>query len=68
MAIGSALQRGNYVYIYDERGRQLACLSAGSGPHDGLHGYTGGTVSIRRGNYVYTYDERGRQVSCIAAR
>lgn len=64
MAIGSAVQKGSMVYIYDERGRQLASVSAG----DGLQGYTGSTVSVKRGNMVYTYDERGRQVSMTSAR
>ena len=50
MAIGSAVQRGSGVYIYDERGRQLGVVGAGSGPNDGLKGYTGSTVSVRRGN------------------
>ena len=68
MAIGSAVQRGNQVYVHDERGRQLAMLHAGSGPQDGLKGYTGAAVSIQRGAYVYTYDERGRQLSMTLAR
>ena len=58
--IGSAVQRGHSVYVYDEKGRQLHVLSVGgSGPDDGLSGYTGSTVSIRRGPCIYTYDERG---------
>lgn len=68
MAIGSAVQRGNHVYVYDERGRQLAMLQAGTGPRDGLVGYTGATVSIRRGANVFTYDESGRQLSMTPAR
>ena len=68
MAIGNAVQRGAFVYVYDEKGRQIHTLAAGSGPHDGLHGYTGGSVSVRRGAFVYTYDERGRQVSTTPAR
>ena len=68
MAIGSAVQRGSLVYIYDEKGRQLAAVPAGSGPEDGLKGYTGATVSVRRGSLVYIYDERGRQTSAVPAR
>ena len=67
MAIGNAVQRGTLVYLYDENGRQLRTLAAGSGPGEGLTGYTGGTVSIRRGPWIYTYDERGRQVSTTPA-
>ena len=66
--IGSAVQRGNHVYVYDERGRQLAMLQAGNGPQNGLVGYTGATVSVRRGAHVFTYDERGRQLSMTPAR
>ncbi len=64
MAIGTAVQRGSFIYVYDEKGRQLAALSAG----EGLQGYTGSTVSVRRGSFIYTYDERGRQVSTTSAR
>lgn len=64
MAIGNAVQKGSMVYIYDERGRQLASVSAG----DGLQGYTGSTVSVKRGSMVYTYNERGQQVSMTSAR
>ncbi len=58
MAIGSAVQRGSFVYVYDEKGRQLTALPAGNGPEDGLRGYTGATVSVRRGSFVYTYTNR----------
>ena len=68
MAIGNAVQRGNQVYVHDERGRQVAMLNAGNGPQDGLKGYTGAAVSIRRGAYLNTYDERGRQISMTQAR
>jgi len=68
MAIGSAVQRGSLVYIYDEKGRQLAAVPAGNGPEDGLKGYTGATVSVRRGSLVYIHDERGRQTSAVPAR
>jgi hypothetical protein len=63
MAIGSAVQRGAYVYVRDERGRELCQLQAGKGPNDGLLGYTGTTISIRRGNNVYVYSEKGRNIS-----
>ena len=59
MAIGNALQRGNFVHVYDERGRQLTMIPAGSGPQDGLKGYTAATVNVRRGGFIYTHDERG---------
>ncbi|WP_237170282.1 hypothetical protein [Pandoraea thiooxydans] len=68
MAIGNAVQRGSYVYVYDEKGRQLYGKPAGSGPDDGLKGYTSGTVNIRRGSYIYTYDEKGVQRGSTPAR
>ena len=64
MAIGSAVQRGSFVYVYDEKGRQLATVPAG----EGLQGYTGSTVSVRRSAFIHIYDERGRQVSTTPAR
>jgi hypothetical protein len=68
MAIGNAVQRGSSVYVYDEHGRQLCLISAGSGPKDGLQGYSSSTVNIRRGSTIYTYDEKGRQISMTPAR
>jgi hypothetical protein len=55
--IASAVQKGSYVYLYDERGSQLCSIYC---DNDGsLQGYTASTVSIRKGSYVYVYDERG---------
>jgi hypothetical protein len=68
MAIGNAIQRGSYVHIYDETGRQLSVVGAGSGLNDGLVGYTSSTVSVRRGSYIYIYDEKGRRKSVVSAR
>ena len=63
MAIGTAVQKGNMVYWYDERGRQL-----GSKLADGLQGYTASSVSIRKGNMIYVFDEKGRQTASMLAR
>ena len=49
MAIGSAVQRGNSVNVYNERE---------------LIGYTGTTVTIRRGNQAITYSDKGIQKFC----
>jgi hypothetical protein len=67
MAIGNAVQQGNYVVIYDEKGQQAGMVSAGGGPEDGLKGYTSSTVNVRNGNYIYSYDERGIQISMTPA-
>jgi hypothetical protein len=50
MAIGSAVQRGSLIHVYDEKGRRLTSLLAGAGPKDGLQGYTSSTVSVQRGS------------------
>ncbi len=62
MTISNAVQKGSYVYVYDERGRNLFEKPAGSGPKDGLVGFTGTSISIRRGSKIYTYDVRGRNL------
>ena len=68
LAIGNAVERRSYVYVYDEKGKLLFSKPTGSGADDGLMGYTGSTVNIRHGSYILTYDERGRQVSSKSAR
>lgn len=68
MAIGNAVQKGSFVYIYDERGHQIGTVNAGSGKNDGLTGYTSSTVNVRRGSFIYTYNEKGRQISTTSAR
>lgn len=57
MAIGSAAQKGNVVYVYDEKGWDLFTRLGE------LHGYTGATVTIKAGGLLYTLDERGQQLS-----
>lgn len=68
MAIGNAVQRGAFVYVYDERNRHTATIPSGSGRDDGLKGYTSSTVNIRRGAFIYTYDERGHHKATTPAR
>ncbi|MBR4891767.1 MAG: hypothetical protein IKZ34_01110 [Alphaproteobacteria bacterium] len=54
MAIGTAVERGNTVYVYDESGRVLFCRSGT------LVGYTGSTVSIKpNSTSTYVYDDKG---------
>ena len=55
MAIGSAVQRGNSVNVYNERGVMLFS-KVGE-----LIGYTG---TIRRGNQAITYSDKGIQKFC----
>lgn len=55
--ISVAVQKGSFVYVYDEKNHQLFSKSGT------LVGYTGSSVSVKSGSFVYTYDDRGRQIS-----
>ena len=68
MTISNAIERGRFVYVYDEKGRVLFTRPIGSGAHDGLKGYAADSISIRQGGMVATYDATGRQVRSVAAR
>ena len=63
----TAVQRGNQIYVYGTGQRQLCSMFAGTGPNDGLKGYTSSTVSVRRGSQIYVYDAKGRQISSVFA-
>ena len=43
MAIGSAIERGSLICVYDERGITLFQKAKGAGAKDGLLGFTGTT-------------------------
>ena len=60
MAIGSAIERGSMIVVYDTDGRLLFSKATGSGPHDGLVGFTNTTVTIRTGLSITTYGEYGQ--------
>lgn len=60
MAIATVVQRGSVIYVYDEKGHTLFVRGVGSGPNNGLKGYTNTTVTIQLGNVVQTINERGR--------
>jgi hypothetical protein len=49
MTIGTVVQRGPIIYIYDEHRNQISTITAGSGADCRLEGYTSSTVSVRRG-------------------
>lgn len=51
--IGSAVQKGNEVYVYNLNG---GLMWANSGT---LLGFTSHTVTIKRGSITYVYGERG---------
>jgi hypothetical protein len=65
--IGSALERGSLIVVYDEKGMSLFSKAKGSGPQDGLLGFTGSTVTVRFGSVVYTYDAHGLTVYAMTA-
>ncbi len=56
--ISLAIQKGNFVYVYNEKKCQTACLTGE------LLGFTSITVTVRKGNFAYTFDEKGNQKAC----
>jgi hypothetical protein len=65
--IGSALERGSTIVVFDEHGRTLFSKSKGSRPKDGSLGFTGSTVTVRFASIVYTSGENGQTVYAKAA-
>lgn len=55
MAIGSAVQKGKTIYVYNEKG-QIMFAKTG----DKLVGYTAITVTVQKGKTVTTYNEKGQ--------
>jgi len=68
MPIANAVQRGSFVYVYNEKGHTMFTQGAGSGPNDGLKGYTSSSVNIQRGAFIYTYNEKGINTQTTSAR
>ena len=56
--ISTAVQRGSWIYVYDERNNQCASISG-----EQLMEFTSTTVSVKRGSWIYVYDEKGSQMS-----
>ena len=67
MAIGSAIERGSMIVVFDERGMTLFSKARGSGPNDGLLEFSSSTVTARFGSIIYTYDEKGITLYAKAA-
>jgi hypothetical protein len=67
VAIGSAIESGSVILVYDERGQMLFSKPKGSGPHDGLLGFTGSAVTVRSGSTTFTYGEYGQLIYTKAA-
>ena len=66
MAIGSAIERGSMIVVFDET-ETLFSKARGSGPKDGLLRFSGSTVTARFGSNIYTYDEKGMTLYAKAA-
>lgn len=65
--IGSALERGSLICVYDEHGTTLFQKAKGNAANDGLVGFTGSTVTVRFGSIIYTYDAHGTTIYAKAA-
>ncbi|MGA8193830.1 MAG: hypothetical protein WB902_10710 [Acetobacteraceae bacterium] len=65
--IGSAIERGSLILVFDQRGTTLFSKARGNGPNDGLIGFTGSAVTARYGSIIYTYDEKGMTLYAKAA-
>ena len=59
MVIGSAIERGSQVFVYNEHGHMLFSKPKGSAPEDGLLGFTGASVTVRSGSVVFVYGLQG---------
>ena len=67
MAIGSVVERGSQIDVFDEHGRTLFSKARGSGPKDGLLGFTSTTVTVRFGSNIFTFGEHGQTLYAKAA-
>ena len=67
MAIGSAIERGSLICVYDQHGITLFSKAKGSGAKDGLLEFTGSTVTCASARSVHTYDEHGMTIYSKAA-
>jgi hypothetical protein len=65
--IGSAIERGSFIFVYDDGGHVLFSKARGSGPKDRLLGFTGSTVTAQYGSVIDTYDEHGMTIYAKAA-
>lgn len=63
MGIATAVQKGSFIYMYDEKGKQLGIAAAGSGK---FVGYSATFVCVQKGSFVYTYNEKGSQIGTVS--
>lgn len=55
--IGSAIQNGSFVNVFNEKGIMLFSLGGV------LQGFSGSTVTIKHGDVITIYNERGNAIS-----
>lgn len=67
MAIGNVVQRGQFIYVYNENNKSMGAIPAGNGPNDGLKGYTSSQVNVQHGSFIYSYNEKCQKVGAISA-
>jgi hypothetical protein len=69
MAIATAVQRGNYVYVYDDKGPATARIAGGGAARKMAYRATQVQPSASGEAPTYiTYDEKGRQLSAMGVR
>lgn len=59
--IGTAVQRGTTVFVYNEKNQQIFTKTGT------LHGFTGSSVSIKTGSTIFVYNEKGLQTGSFSA-
>ena len=59
--ISAAAQRGNQVYLYDDRGMVITTI-----PGE-LVSFTGSSVTVQKGKYYLIYNSRGTTARSIPA-
>jgi hypothetical protein len=67
MPIGSAVEGGSLIVVFDEHEMSLVLKAKGSGPNDGLPGFSGSTVTARYRSVIYTHDEKDMTLYSKAA-
>lgn len=66
--IATVVERSTGIYAYNDKGTIITTINKGSGPKDGLVGYTQSTISVRRGGCVYVYNPNGTIISTVNTR
>ena len=62
--ISSVEQRGSWVYLYDESGKQYKTLSAASVGE--VKGYSATFFVSRRGDWIHLYDSEGKNYKTMS--